>query len=68
MPDINDPMQSQQAASRIGGWCRMRATLPNYDPYGGHNIVYAGDDLAPTILLNAGKGYPPLIIIEEVHA
>lgn len=46
----------------------MRALLPNYDPYGGHNIAYAGDDLAPTILLNAGKGYPPLIIIEGVRA
>lgn len=45
----------------------MRAILPNYDPYGGHNIAYDRDDLAPTILLNAGKGYPPLIIIEEGH-
>ena len=45
----------------------MRALLPNYDPYGGHNIAYDRGELAPTILLNAGKGYPPLVIIEEAR-
>ena len=42
----------------------MIATLPAFDEYGGHNKVYGPGETAPTILLNAAKGYPPLVIVE----
>ena len=38
--------------------------LPLYDSYGGHNVVYSIGGKSPTILLNASKGYPPLIMVE----
>lgn len=43
----------------------MIGYLENFDKFGGHNKVYGPQDVAPTILLNAGKGYPPLIIVTE---
>lgn len=43
----------------------MMATLPAFDDYGGHNKVYGAHEIAPTILLNAAKGYPPLVAVER---
>lgn len=42
--------------------------LPNYDKFGDHNKVYSVYENAPTILHNASKGYPPLILIEGTPA
>jgi hypothetical protein len=39
--------------------------LSTYDDYGGHNVVYSVRGGSPTILLNASKGYPPLIVVED---
>lgn len=46
----------------------MIATLPAFDNYGGHNTVYGAHEIAPTILLNAAKGYPPLVAVERAPA
>ena len=42
----------------------MIARLPGFDDYGNHNAVYGSGEICPTILLNASKGYPPLVLVE----
>lgn len=43
----------------------MIAVLPNFDKRDGHNRVYGGGEPSPTITAQAGKGYPPLILINS---
>ena len=43
----------------------MIAILPAFDRYGCHNKVWGPDEIVPTILLNASKGYPPLVAVER---